>query len=1297
MEGDAPPAPPLEDGEEEEEQGKAGGLASAGAADESERDGAGAGERGGVRDAVREKEGGKAGVSAPRDDAAAMEEQVLVEALAEAGAARGMSGEARGLDTVEAADGSTLRALDGPTAGVAVEATVGAAPGEDADVTVDDAVTAVVDVSVGATVSADLSAVGESAIVAQDESAMAQTVGADFLGSALFAALPTGGGGGGALDGSPEQGISPRVAAVEGVAPSAPPTAGEQLGGDGDGDERGLGGLGDMTIADWGGKDGAGTVALAAGGTLSATAMSLAETRLAAAAVPAAAPTPGAAQTVSQEESSDMAVAGGTLETTLDATTSDGPLSHERAQDTSGAGGGGAAQLDGADSSVGGVDLVHGAVVAGRAADTTEAGSILSATTEGAPGGRGASVSSPAGTMLDAQLEGSEESVGADAIVAVPSAAGVVGDGGVSPAAAARGGAEGAGQEENGGEEEEEEEKESATRAQTAATDASAVTEGSANLDGPDEEVVVRSLVVAEEGVGDEEVGSNRKGRFRYVGHLNPFGKQTHRTLRAMAMQMNLPDRPRRATPEEQKEHGDPHYLEPRAAARVISQIAEDERGRHRLCISLQAMARGVACRAWLVDQVAIWMQQKEMAKMEAAIAFARTNGAATTLQRVSRGHTGRVRARDQRRWRAEEAKAAMEARWAFLSGNFQVQASLLTRVAKGHVARNLARAVAADLEKERQLAFLDLKAQRDVVGAFEFDAAEDDADDELEEVEEKGDDTLEDEEELDFGDDATPRAVTQWYEKVVYPERQFPWTDESLGTDVNAAAARRIQTAFRGRLARLVLGLRQQRRRRAQQAERQRAARNIQMAFRQFRVVQGEERRRVHSTLGEVRQRSATKIQALVRGSVLRMHVARRREVEQALQRQRIAVAAVTMQSLARGYLERRRGVERRRRQAALKVVFSSAQRIQARWRGVLGRNKMREVRSQRAKYAGELVKQEQAARALRVLVLQAVYRGHLGRELYRERLVEIEAHRRLAQVKMRRAALMFQGLWRGYTYRNRRRLQARLVRLGRAASRLQRVYRGHLVRNDVGNQRFQLLYGHMATSVTVVASNYRMHMARRRRRDMLQYMFQTGNARFLQVVRRCGSCGDPPAAWLCARGRAARARRRSCCALTRTGAAPHAHAANDACCGAPRVSARARLEFSRAPAPQLTRIRLAPCRACTGGIWGGSNTGPWCMRRTGASARFACSRPTGATWRGCSMPTCGSRRTRTTPRSTSSACSAGTLRGRPSATSSTPRRWRRRTRWPKTSSGCTGDTWRGWRRGASRTSCRPSTTWPG
>ena len=110
-----------------------------------------------------------------------------------------------------------------------------------------------------------------------------------------------------------------------------------------------------------------------------------------------------------------------------------------------------------------------------------------------------------------------------------------------------------------------------------------------------------------------------------------------------------------------------------------------------------------------------------------------------------------------------------------------------------------------------------------------------------------------------------------------------------------------------------------------------------------------------------------------------------------------------------------------------------------------------MRRVRDHRAKYLGEIARQEQAARDLRVLVLQAVYRGHLGRELFRERLVEIEAHRRLTQVTRRRAALMFQGLWRGYVYRNRRRIQARKVRFERAASKLQRVYRGHLVRSGM------------------------------------------------------------------------------------------------------------------------------------------------------------------------------------------------------------------------------------------------------
>ena len=62
----------------------------------------------------------------------------------------------------------------------------------------------------------------------------------------------------------------------------------------------------------------------------------------------------------------------------------------------------------------------------------------------------------------------------------------------------------------------------------------------------------------------------------------------------------------------------------------------------------------------------------------------------------------------------------------------------------------------------------------------------------------------------------------------------------------------------------------------------------------------------------------------------------------------------------------------------------------------------------------------------------------------------------------------------------------------------------RTYVVRNDVNTTRFQLLYGHMASSVTTIANNYRMHVARRRRKEMVQLMFQTGTARFLQAAYR-------------------------------------------------------------------------------------------------------------------------------------------------------------------------------------------------
>ena len=56
--------------------------------------------------------------------------------------------------------------------------------------------------------------------------------------------------------------------------------------------------------------------------------------------------------------------------------------------------------------------------------------------------------------------------------------------------------------------------------------------------------------------------------------------------------------------------------------------------------------------------------------------------------------------------------------------------------------------------------------------------------------------------------------------------------------------------------------------------------------------------------------------------------------------------------------------------------------------------------------------------------------------------------------------------------------------------------------------------MFGHMTSSVTVIANNYRMHVARRRRREMVQLMFQAGTARYLQSVYRghLGQALSPP-----------------------------------------------------------------------------------------------------------------------------------------------------------------------------------------
>ena len=345
---------------------------------------------------------------------------------------------------------------------------------------------------------------------------------------------------------------------------------------------------------------------------------------------------------------------------------------------------------------------------------------------------------------------------------------------------------------------------------------------------------------------------------------------------------------------------------------------------------------------------------------------------------------------------------------------------------------------------------------------------------------------------------------VTVWYDKLSYHERDYPFKDASVVTDVNAAAARLVQTAYRARLARQRLDLARRRHRIAGNRRRGACARRIQGAYREWRRWQGEEARRSETALADLRARSATIVQAYYRGAILRLQVARRRALEAELVLQRRAVAAVAMQSLARGFLDRQRVLLRRKEWAAEQLLFHAAAGIQARWRGVMARGRMRAIRAERASYLEEQARRADAGRLLKALLLQAVYRGHLGRELYREALVEAEARRRLLHVKRRRAAVMFQGLYRGYVFRNRRRIRARSHKLARAAARVQQVYRGHLARNDVSQRKFLRLYGHMSEAVTLVANAFRMHGARRQRRAVKELRHQSGMARFLQAVAR-------------------------------------------------------------------------------------------------------------------------------------------------------------------------------------------------
>ena len=264
------------------------------------------------------------------------------------------------------------------------------------------------------------------------------------------------------------------------------------------------------------------------------------------------------------------------------------------------------------------------------------------------------------------------------------------------------------------------------------------------------------------------------------------------------------------------------------------------------------------------------------------------------------------------------------------------------------------------------------------------------------------------------------------------------------------------------------------------------------------------EERRRVETDLFNLRSRSAVKIQALYRGAIIRIRINRRRDRDAEVQRERKRVAAITIQALGRGYIERKAVLLRRREWAEERLVHKAATCIQARWRGVMARGRISRIKADHKNFLAEQAQDAKNAREARIVLIQAAFRGHLGRELFRDRLVEVTAQKRLDEVRRRRAAVAFQALFRGYIYRNRRRVQARASRLHHAANKLQKVYRGHIVRNDISRMRFMQNFGHMSGAVTLVANNYRMHLARRARAGMIEVMHQSGMARFLQSVYR-------------------------------------------------------------------------------------------------------------------------------------------------------------------------------------------------
>jgi hypothetical protein len=141
---------------------------------------------------------------------------------------------------------------------------------------------------------------------------------------------------------------------------------------------------------------------------------------------------------------------------------------------------------------------------------------------------------------------------------------------------------------------------------------------------------------------------------------------------------------------------------------KAVKMIAAMDVERSVRIVRAQSFYRGHLSRRRTGDRLKNYLRDKEMKAMEESIRQARNKGAATMLQRVARGHAGRLLWRKTLHDKLEKIRIEMETRHRYLEVHCSKQAWLVTRVCRGHIGRNLYRLEKELAERERQLAQFD-------------------------------------------------------------------------------------------------------------------------------------------------------------------------------------------------------------------------------------------------------------------------------------------------------------------------------------------------------------------------------------------------------------------------------------------------------------------------------------------------------------------------------------------------------------------------------------------------------------